>query len=302
MSDIVSEKIFSPLRISHPCTCQKSEKFLHVHDNAFECMLFISGTVEYFIENSIYSLKTGDMTLISPGVIHGFMVGSDFAYDRIPIHIHQHLLRTLSTDETDLTAAFRHTGESRQVIHLKRQQYEQFINYADTIIDLDRQKPYGYDVLKRANLQLLLTLVNSACMTTSRYMAEEVSPEVIKRAIDYISIHLSENISVQEIADGLNISSSRLSHLFKEYTGSSVWSYVVARRLLLSRSLLLEGKSVIEACYESGFRDYAHFNKAFSKTFKLTPGKYKKKMNESGTEWDDEEGTTASLINLTRIL
>lgn len=273
-----------------------------MHDNAFECMLFISGTVEYFIENSIYSLKPGDMTLIPPGVIHGFMVGSDLAYERIPVHIHQHLIQSLSTDETDLTSAFYQAGGSRQVIHLSSKQYEQFINYADTLIQLGQQKPYGYDILQQANLQLLLMFVTHACMTPSRYTAEEVSPKVIKKAIDYISVHLTENISVQEIADELSISCSRLSHLFKEYTGSSVWSYVVARRLLLSRSLLLEGKSVIEACFESGFRDYAHFNKVFSKTFKLTPGKYKKMMNEAGREWEDAEGTTASLINLTRIV
>lgn len=283
MNEIFYEAVSDPLSLSHPRSYKKSKKFLHVHDNAVECLLFISGNVDYFIENSIFSLKPGDMLLLPPGVIHGFLIGDDSLYERIPIHIQVSMLNSLSTPHTNLMAAFEHPANDNRLFHLDKQDFDQFVKYSDTIIQLMEQKPYGYDLMIQADLLILLVLINSAYQNAC-YKAEDISPVIIKKAIDYISLHLTENISVQAIADELGISCSRLSHLFKEFTGSSVWNYVVARRLLLSRSLLMEGKAVIDACYESGFRDYANFSKAFSKTFRVSPGRYRKTLRPSASD------------------
>lgn len=283
MNEIFYESIPTPLALSHPRSYKKSQKFLHVHDNAVECLLFISGNVDYFIENSIFPMRPGDMVLLPPGIIHGFLIGDDSLYERIPIHMQVSLLRSLSTPSTNLMAAFEQPHNGNRLFHLDRQEFDQFVKYSDTMIQLIEQKPFGYDIMVEAHLLMLLVLINSAYQNAN-YKAEDISPVIIKKAIDYISLHLTENLNVQAIADELNISCSRLSHLFKEYTGSSVWNYVVARRLLLSRSLLMEGKAVIDACYESGFRDYANFNKAFSRTFRISPGRYRKNLRSPGLE------------------
>ena len=46
--------------------------------------------------------------------------------------------------------------------------------------------------------------------------------------------------------------------------------------VLYIRRALAEGASVTEACYESGFKDYAHFIKSFTKTFGCSPKQYGK--------------------------
>lgn len=40
---------------------------------------------------------------------------------------------------------------------------------------------------------------------------------------------------------------------------------MISKRLVYSQKLLVEGASVTEACYESGFKDYAHFIKVSRK-------------------------------------
>ncbi|WP_416388659.1 helix-turn-helix domain-containing protein [Lacrimispora sphenoides] len=70
------------------------------------------------------------------------------------------------------------------------------------------------------------------------------------------------------------MSRSRLSHLFKEYTGTSLWNYIITRRIQYARTLLLKGTSITATCYECGFRDYAHFVKVFTRINGISPGRY----------------------------
>lgn len=99
---------------------------------------------------------------------------------------------------------------------------------------------------------------------------------LVGEALEYVNVHMTEDISVQDIADTLNVSRYYLSHAFKKSTGYGLWNYVISKRLVYSQKLLAEGASVTEACYESGFKDYAHFIKSFTKTFGCSPKQYGK--------------------------
>lgn len=66
-------------------------------------------------------------------------------------------------------------------------------------------------------------------------------------------------------------------HLFKATTNLSLWSYVTSKRIIRAKDLLQMGYSITDACYESGFQDYSHFIKVFSKANQgLTPGQFLK--------------------------
>ena len=275
MNEVFSEAILFPFGISHKVTSKKFEKLMHIHDNGCELLLFLAGDANYFLETSIYNMKPGDVLLVPPNTIHGYLTKEDSNYERIPLHIQLNLLISLSTAQTSLLEVFQ--DSKHPIIHLNEEEVEQFIHHTDIIIQTEKEKAYGHDILSQAHLLFLLLIINTAYRNTYAAASNmDISPTVIRNAIDYINLHLTEDLTVQSIANDLNISSSRLSHLFKEYTGSSIWRYVMAKRLVLARSLLLEGKSVIDACYESGFRDYAHFNKTFSKAFLISPGKFLK--------------------------
>lgn len=280
MNEVFSESILAPFGISHKITNKRSEELMHIHDNGYELLLFIAGDVNYFLETSIYNMKPGDVLLIPPNSIHGYLTKGTSDYERIPLHIQRNLLISLSTEETSLLEAFQDL--EHPIIHLNDEEMKQFIYHADTIIQSEKEKAHGHDILSQAHLLFLLLIINTTCRNTRpSVQTMDVSPKVIRNTINYINLHLTENLSVQSIADDLHISSSRLAHLFKEYTGSTVWHYVMAKRLVLARSLLLKGNSVMDACYESGFCDYAHFHKTFSKAYRISPGRFQKENQVS---------------------
>ena len=64
--------------------------------------------------------------------------------------------------------------------------------------------------------------------------------------------------------------------LFKAQTGCTVHNYIRQKRLVLAARLIREGMSASAAAAECGFVDYSAFHRAFTKTFRVSPGRIKK--------------------------
>jgi len=275
MNEITTQSI-DQLLVSHIRTCQKAERTLHTHNNAYEIMLFKSGNVDYFINNVTYHLTPGSLTFICPNDIHGLFIKDDTPYERMPIHIEEGFADSLSTANTDLFSCF-HNPKQEHLYHLSKEQMAEFQLYADAVITSLNEKSFGYDIRVKACLMFILLLANTAARSDNMFSGD-ISPKIIRDTLSFVDENLSRDISIQAIADHLNISRSRLSHLFKEYTGTSLWNYIISRRIQYARTLLLNGTSITNTCFECGFKDYAHFVKVFSKINGISPGKYAKNI------------------------
>ena len=70
----------------------------------------------------------------------------------------------------------------------------------------------------------------------------------------------------------VHLSPSRLSHLFKAQTGTTIQNYIIWERLKLAIvSSLDQGINLLNAAYLAGFYDAAHFSRAFQKMFGINP-------------------------------
>ncbi|WP_052380699.1 helix-turn-helix domain-containing protein [Paenibacillus camerounensis] len=65
--------------------------------------------------------------------------------------------------------------------------------------------------------------------------------------------------SVGEYASQLGLSGSRLSHLFKDNTGTSLSGYIVLHKLQKAVYLIFNGAPITEAAMEAGFDSPSHF-------------------------------------------
>ncbi|WP_313960282.1 helix-turn-helix domain-containing protein [Paenibacillus xylanexedens] len=62
-------------------------------------------------------------------------------------------------------------------------------------------------------------------------------------------------------------------------TGLTIRNYILNRRIELAQICLSEGMSITEACYRSGFGDYANFIRSFTKIVGTSPGKFVRKQS-----------------------
>ncbi len=94
-----------------------------------------------------------------------------------------------------------------------------------------------------------------------------------------LKIHNSfTTITVQDLAQELQLNRCYLSRIFKEATGISIQKYITNTRLQAARELLVQGRTVAEAATMMGYADIASFSRAFKQYFKMSPMQYKKSI------------------------
>ena len=94
----------------------------------------------------------------------------------------------------------------------------------------------------------------------------------IKQLINLLDeVPLSPAPMLSDYAQTLEISSSRLIHLFKESTGVPWRTYLRWLRLMRACAAISAGASLVDAALEGGFHDSAHMTKTFKEMFGITP-------------------------------
>lgn len=98
----------------------------------------------------------------------------------------------------------------------------------------------------------------------------------LKQAIEYINQHLSEEISLDKIAQHLDMSQYYFCHLFKQSMGISPYQYVLRQRIEKAKQLLKKQKlTITHVALECGFANQTHFTKHFRKLMGITPKAYR---------------------------
>lgn len=105
---------------------------------------------------------------------------------------------------------------------------------------------------------------------------EQCFHEIIKKAKRYVAEHLSDNLSVSDIASSLYITPNYLSRLFKKATGEGCNEYIVRKRIEKAK-LLLETTDfkTSRIAMMVGYRDTNYFSLAVKKNTGMSPKKYR---------------------------
>ena len=99
-------------------------------------------------------------------------------------------------------------------------------------------------------------------------------------AVNYINQHYNLPLSLDRIADELNISKYTLSHDFTKYIGISVMENILQLRIKEAKLLLSTSeRNVNEIAHAIGFSSDVHFIQTFKKREGITPLQYRKQHN-----------------------
>lgn len=111
----------------------------------------------------------------------------------------------------------------------------------------------------------------------SRPVKESAELSILRTMIGYIEEHLSEHITLEDIASSGTVCKSRCSLLFKKYLNDTPMTYTAKLRLKKSlASLLTPGKSITDTAYEYGFCGASYYCETFKKYYGLSPLAYRK--------------------------
>lgn len=103
--------------------------------------------------------------------------------------------------------------------------------------------------------------------------------EDMKRALNYIEKHFGESLTLKDIANYMNFSTSYFSKIFKKKLGINLNKYILLRRIEESKKILSEKNITInDLAFIVGFNEPNYFCTVFKKEEGMTPFEYKRIM------------------------
>lgn len=254
----------------------------HMHDQ-YEIYLLLKGEIQYFVENVCYPLSPGDLILFSDREIHKAINSSGRPFTRLVIHINPAFIRPYCTLQTNLLACFHRRPGNGNLVSLTVTEQRRLIAEAQRLrTHAACENVYGSDALALSGLLRILVLVNQAWQRGTP--SAPPVPHRVQAVMNYIEAHLTEPLSLDSIAGALALDKYYLSHLFKLETESSIFRYILIRRIALAKDLLLSGRSVSETCELCGFGDYSNFIRTFRQITGSTPGQFRKRAFPPGAD------------------
>lgn len=239
----------------------------HYHD-FHKIIVFVSGKVTYHIEGKAYHLKPRDILLVSQGAIHKPEIDPSVPYERYIFWIRSDL------SHSELNTCFQKANDrSFNLVRLDSSLQEKIRNLLPEIEQALDQKQFGDPILSEALFTQFMIYINRIFLknSTAPDRKSYSSDSQVEQLLKYINRNLSEDLSIDHLAERFFFSKYHMMRKFKEDTGYTIHSYIVSKRLLQARSLISQGTPVMKAASQSGFRDYTTFVRAYKKQFGNAP-------------------------------
>jgi len=126
--------------------------------------------------------------------------------------------------------------------------------------------------LERRGATAVVDRARALVQALTQHVAPSVtSDERILRAVKYINEHLSQPITLAQVARIAFLSPSRFRHLFAEQTGMRLREYILWRRFVSVWERRMQGASLAEAAHAAGFADSAHLARTSRRMIGIPP-------------------------------
>ena len=232
---------------------------LNWHEN-IEIIYCVGGKGEVLCGTKFIPIKNGDIVVINSNLFHD-IITTDSA-DCYYLIVENDFCRENGIDLTRIT--FNEFVDSEKI----RNAYQRIIDAYDT------SDPFHAAEVRHSVLGLVLSLCKEQTVRVDD-TAEDVGIRRISDVIEYIKLHFTERLTLEDIARYCGISRSYLVHEFKKYTKQTVINYLNTLRCINARSLIRNGMDISGAALSSGFESVSYFSKTYKKYMSVCPSEEK---------------------------
>lgn len=247
----------------------------HNHD-AYEIYYLIDGKRRFFIEDTIYSIESGDFIIISKGLLHKTTYVSGGAHERYDVYIPPDMMQRFIKRFGEDAICECFSAPYLSVPLLQR-------SYVESILDKTADEYYNRDSFSPQLIMCYLTELITFIIrerrrnNTSNTSIENNAESLSQKAAKYIFSNYSQNITLDDIAGYVNLSCSHFSKKFKEDTGFGFKEYLINVRIKHACEFLVNtADSVSDVAKRCGFSDSNYFGDVFRRIKGVSPSVYRK--------------------------
>ncbi len=213
-------------------------------------------------------LQKHDIIVINSGDLHRVYSNSFISFDYIIIDESFCRENGINTKDRRFERIFRCEETER----LCRYAHERFKDYKSD------KSPIKTALLRLAVLELITELYSDHSSSSFSGGESSRSPQdYVKKALEYLAIHFTEPLTLEDVAGVCGITKYHLAREFKRFTGQTVITYINILRCKKAEVCLSGGMSVTEAACESGFDSISYFSRTYKKLMGISPSEKKNK-------------------------
>ena len=229
----------------------------HIHEE-WEFFYLVEGDVYFVIDGIKYNLKKNSLIFIKPATIHNIIINSNAIYERYVIHLDEN---AFSKTIIDLFKEVPLINENDDFI-------PSFNNLLLNLNSLDEESKNIAikDLLELYAIKNKIT-INYEDNTNKNYKS------TFANIIDFIDENIESKIDVNLIKEKFFVSSSWISHVFKENTGLSFINYVNTKKIVHAQTLLNKGLSPLEVSNICSYEYYSTFYRQYKQYYQMPPRK-----------------------------
>lgn len=247
---------------------------LHWHVE-FELIRILSGQLLLTIDENEYTVTTGSTIIIPAGCVHSG-VPDHCTYECIVFDINA----LLSKNDSCCKLVQRISDHEIEPHYVYQASYNDIHQISWCLFDAIATKVEGYELIVLGAFYHLFGLIysNGYYNTVSSQLSRNHKRIVqLKSALEFMESSYNRQITLEDIANVVNMSPKYFCRFFQEMTHRTPIDYLNYYRIERACYLLLTtDQSITEVAFNSGFNDLSYFIKTFKRYKGTTPKKYLK--------------------------
>ncbi len=253
--------------------CEKGYSFGGESHNFWEMVYVVNGRVGVSADGNIYSVPAGKLVLHRPMEFHRIWNELDEAADVVIISFAAEVNLKLDGNIFDVEPGG--TEEICSIVEDIRTHFETGRAEDDEGFDIAIVKqisPYAQIVINRLENFMLRAIPH--CSSASATRSEAAGVRKYTEIVNCLNSHLSENLSISDIARLCNMSPSSVKQIFHRYAGMGVAEFYREMKINAAVSMLSQDISVREIAQRLGFADANYFSTVFKRVSGKSPTEY----------------------------
>ena len=253
--------------------------------NKYWTLIYVkSGAGLYILEGRLRVLNDGDLIIIPPRISYSFLaqdLGGEYNEN-----IDASVLQFGETWLNGLLTVFRTLGEV--VLKLKEMKSamsakgKKWLRMSSLMADLKTCHPSAQPLKIIELIELFKTSADFYPITDEVLYDDVNAEDKVTRIKRYISCHLLNRITLDEISEYAGMNRTYFCLFFKRHFGTGLTDYINLERMKKASSLLGQGlTSVSDVARECGFPNVTYFNRVFRKNYGMSPTEYRNKVRKS---------------------
>lgn len=270
-----------PMTVNHDDLWSFEGKNVPIHwHNDLEINLIREGEAVFQVYQKSYRVRTGEGFLLNRNVPHScsspgnehvrystILVRPDFLYGDFGSDVERKCFQPFLQNSAIPCIYLTGFDENGKEILQKLNQVEEAFD----------RKRFCYELkIKGLLCEAFAMIFYGHSQELTKFVPENLQElERLEKMLNYLNMHFTEVISLQDLADQVHLSREVCCRLFKKMTGKTITGYLEEYRVNKSFSLVQSGQySMTQITEMVGFSNPSRFASAFRKRFGCNPGEY----------------------------